>query len=129
MDGAVPDQKRQKETKMAYINQEGKAKISAALKPVLLKYGMKGSLSVRNHSTIALTLKSGPIDFQGKGVNVYCIDRHHEGVARDFLNEALEAMRSADWFDKSDISTDYFYTAYYIDISVGRYDKPYEVAA
>ena len=93
MDGAVPDQKRQKETKMAYINQEGKAKISAALKPVLSKYGMKGSLSVRNHSTIALTLKSGPIDFQGKGVNVYWIDSHHEGVARDFLNEALEAMR------------------------------------
>ena len=114
---------------MAYINQEGKAKISAALKPVLAKYGMKGSLSVRNHCTIALTLKSGPIDFQGKGVNVYWIDQHHEGVARDFLNEALEAMRSADWFDKSDSSTDYFHTAYYIDISVGRYDKPYKVAA
>ena len=114
---------------MAYINQEGKAKIAAALKPVLSKYGMKGSLSVRNHSTIALTLKSGPIDFQGKGVNVYWIDRHHEGVARDFLNEALEAMRSADWFDKSDISEDYHHTAYYISINVGRYDKPYEVAA
>ena len=82
---------------------------------------------VRSGARIAFSSRSQAQ--YGKGVNIYWIDSHHEGVARDFLNEALEAMRSANWFDKSDISTDYFYTAYYVDISVGRYDKPYEVAA
>ena len=37
---------------MAYMNQERKAKVAAKVKPILAKYGMKGSLSVRNHSTI-----------------------------------------------------------------------------
>ena len=48
---------------MAYMNQEKKAKIAANLKPILAKYGMKGTLRVHHHSTIVLTLQSGPIDF------------------------------------------------------------------
>jgi len=113
---------------MAFMNQERKAKISAAIKPVLSKYGMKGTLSVQHHNSIALNLKSGPIDF-GKGVNIYWIDEHFDGVARDFLKEAVAAMRAAEWYDRSDIMTDYFDSAYYIHINVGRWNKPYEVAA
>jgi hypothetical protein len=30
-----------------------------------------------------------------------------------------------EWFDKSDAMTDYFHTAFYIDLDVGSYDKPY----
>jgi hypothetical protein len=37
---------------MAYMNQEKKAKISALMKPVLKKYGVKATLAVRNNSTI-----------------------------------------------------------------------------
>ena len=48
---------------MAYMNQQKKAVIASNLKPVLKKYGLKGSLSVNNHSTIVLTVKSGKIDF------------------------------------------------------------------
>jgi hypothetical protein len=33
-----------------------------------------------------------------------------------------------EWFDKSDIMTDYFHTAYYYDISIGQWDKPYITA-
>ena len=50
---------------MAYMNQEKKAKIQAKLKPILAKFGLKGSLSVRNHSSICLLIKSGPLDFIG----------------------------------------------------------------
>jgi len=117
------------ETAMAYMNQERKAQISAAIKPVLAKYGMKGTLAVRNHSEIALNLKAGPIDFGGKSVNIYWIDEHFSGVARDFLKEAVAAMRVAGWYDRSDVMTDYFDTAYYISINVGRWNQPYEVAA
>ena len=30
------------------------------------------------------------------------------------------------WFDKSDSMSDYFHTAYYFSIHVGKWDKPYQ---
>jgi hypothetical protein len=136
---------------MAYMNQERKAKIATALKPVLVKYGVKGTLSVRNRIAINLTLKSGPIDFiancnevcsrsayqRSRGftaihdsytdVNPYWFRDHFDGVAREFLTEAFEALKTADYYDNSDAMTDYFDTAYYFGINVGRWDKPYIV--
>jgi hypothetical protein len=50
---------------MAYMNQEKKARIAAAIKPVFKKYGLKATLSVHNHSSICVNIKSGPIDFGG----------------------------------------------------------------
>ena len=42
---------------MAYMNQERKAERATAIKAILKKYGQKGSLSVRNHSTLCLKVK------------------------------------------------------------------------
>jgi hypothetical protein len=136
---------------MAYMNQERKAKIAQALKPILAKYKVKGSLSVRNHMSIVLTLKSGAIDFIGNSnrvcgndfyqvargfkpndtgydqVNPYWIKDHYDGDAKAFLTEALKALKSADWYDESDAMTDYFNTAYYVDINIGKWNAPYIV--
>jgi len=38
-------------------------------------------------------------------------------------------MKGADWYDNSDAQTDYFDTAYYVDVNVGKWDKPYIVEA
>lgn len=122
---------------MAYMNQEMKSTISKNLKPVLKKFGVKGSLSVRNHSTIVLTLKSGKIDFFadygdsedarkfGIDVNPYWFHEHFTGKSKQFLTEAFRALKSANWYDESDIQTDYFNTAYYFRINVGKWNKPY----
>ena len=122
---------------MAYMNQEMKATITKNLKPVLKKFGVKGSLSVRNHSTIVLTLKSGKIDFFadygdsedarkfGIDVNPYWFHEHFTGKSKQFLTEAFNALKSANWYDNSDIQTDYFNTAYYFRINVGKWNKPY----
>jgi hypothetical protein len=136
---------------MAYVNQEMKSKIAAAVKPILAKYGVKGSLSVRHHMAIVLTLKSGKIDFIGNSnrvcgnshyqlsrgftpntsgydtVNKYWYQDHYDGLAQAFIAEAIIALQSAGWYDRSDAMTDYFDTAYYIDINIGRWDKPYVV--
>lgn len=140
---------------MAYMNQERKAKIATAIKPILAKYGVKGSLSVRNHSCIVLTLKSGKIDFienfiktdidgpslrkmeqsqidnirknQSLDVNPYWFQDHFTGKAKSFLTEAFRALKSAGWYDNSDAQTDYFDTAYYVDLNVGVWNKPYVV--
>ena len=131
---------------MAYINQESKAKIATAMKPILKKYGVKGTLSVHNHSSISLNVKSGEIDFiknfndvvdespcarrvepakNSLDVNPYWYQEHFSGDAKLFLKEAIDALKSADWFDDSDIQTDYFHTAYYFGIKIGKWNKPY----
>lgn len=136
---------------MAYMSQEKKATIQAKIKPILAKYGVKGSLSVRNHSTIVLTLKSGKIDFISNSnrvcsashyqvsngfcpntsghsdVNPYWFQDHYDGKAKKFLEEAFAALKSAEWFDDSDSQSDYFHTAYYVDVNVGNWGKPYIV--
>ena len=122
---------------MAYMNQEMKATIAKNLKPVLKKFGVKGTLSVRNHSTIVLTLKSGKIDFFadygdredarkfGIDVNPYWFHEHFTGKSKQFLTEAFNALKSANWYDESDAQVDYFNTAYYFRINVGKWNKPY----
>ena len=115
---------------MAYISQQDKKELAPAIKSVLKKYGMKGSIAIKHYSSLVVNLQSGPIDFDMDGytsVNVYHIDRHYTGIAKDFLNELVTAMKGTKWFDKSDIMTDYFHTAYYIDINVGKWNKPYVV--
>ena len=117
---------------MAYVSQDDKAKLAPEIKKVISKYGMKGSISIRHHSTLVVTLQSGAIDFgeytHGDGyiqVNVYHIERHYKGKAQKFLTELLAAMKGPGWFDKSDSMTDYFHVKHYCDINVGKYNKPY----
>lgn len=128
---------------MAYMNQEMKAKIVAAVKPVLKKYGVKGTFSVRNHSTIVLNVKSGKVDFIndyattpeqradvekfGIQVNPYWFHDHFTGKAKAFLTEVFRGMKSAGWYDRSDAQVDYFDTAYYYDVNIGNWKQPYEV--
>src|SRR5210317_347568 len=117
---------------MAYVSQADKKELAPAIKKVLSKYGMKGSISIRHHSTLVVTLQSGAIDFgeytHGDGyiqVNVYHIERHYKGKAQKFLTELLTAMKGPGWFDKSDSMTDYFHVKHYCDINVGSWNKPY----
>ena len=117
---------------MAYVSQADKAKLAPEIKKVLSKYGMKGSISIRHHSSLVVTLQSGAIDFKdyshGDGyiqVNTYHIDSHYTGKAKNFLTELLAAMKGPDWFDKSDSMTDYFHVQHYCDINVGKWNKPY----
>jgi hypothetical protein len=123
---------------MAYMNQEKKAKIAANLKPILKKFGVKGSLSVRNHLAICLTITEGKIDFAkdygadskfGIQVNPYWYQEHFTGRAKEFLSEAIPAMYSADYYDNTDAQIDYFDTAYYVDVNIGKWNKQYKVTA
>jgi hypothetical protein len=126
---------------MAYMNQEKKAIIAAKLKPVLKKYGVKGTLSVRNHMSIVLNVKSGKIDFFedygdredatkfGIQVNPYWFQDHFTGKSKEFLADAFDALKSAGYYNNSDAQIDYFDTAYYYDINIGKWNKPYSLEA
>jgi len=117
---------------MAYVSQKDKAKLAPEIKKVLSKYGMKGSISIRHHSSLVVTLQSGSIDFgeytHGDGyiqVNTYHIESHYRGKAKSFLTELLAAMKGPDYFNNDDAMTDYFHRSHYTDINVGRWNKPY----
>jgi hypothetical protein len=123
---------------MAYMSQEHKKEIAAVVKPILKKYKLKGSLSVQNHSTICLKIRSGAIDFFGSlveptdrdhmSVNHYWFKDHFkDGVAKDALKELIDALHGPRFFDESDAMTDYFHCSHYIDLDIGVYNKPYEL--
>jgi len=136
---------------MAYMDQTKKAKIAPKVKAILKKYGVKGTLAVRNHSTLCLNLKSGKIDFIANSnrvcsadyyqvaqgfrpntgkycqVNPYHFKSHYDGKALAFLTEVLSAMNEGN-YDNSDIQTDYFSVGWYVDVNIGKWNKPYEVA-
>ena len=135
---------------MAYVSKEMKAKIAPVIRALCKEYGVKATLAVKHHSTLVLNIASGPIDFIGNSnriakataerrgqvfypsttyeqVNVYWINDNYDGVAREFLTRAYEALKGPDFFDESDAQVDYFHRSHYQDINIGRYNKPYEV--
>lgn len=138
---------------MAYMSQERKQQRAPIIKAILKKYGVKGSLAVRNHSTLVLNIKSGKIDFienyintdanlhhGGKmsqdqidyirknnslDVNPYWFKEHYTGVAKEFLTEIFDAMYGSDYFDESDAQVDYFHCSHYVSVNIGSWNKPY----
>ena len=118
---------------MAYISQKDKKELAPGIKAVLKKYGMKGSISIKHHMSLVVNIQSGPIKFEHTHgdnytqVNVFHIDSQYTGRAKDFLTELLTAMKGTKWFDRSDYQSDYFHVAYYCDINIGKWNKPYVV--
>jgi hypothetical protein len=136
---------------MAYVSQELKKELAPGIKAVLKKYNVRGTISVRHHMTLVVNIRSGSLDIiqnwydnvtkkgtvNGYGdnitkpeylsVNQYWIDEGYSGTVKDFITDLYNAMKGTKWFDKSDIQSDYFNTAYYMDVNVGSWDKPYQL--
>ena len=135
---------------MAHMNQEKKAKIAPVVKAILNKYGVKGSLAVRHHSTLVLNIKSGNIDFienynetvidrpggfrngdaavGSLSVNPYWYKEHFTGKALSFFEEIFTAMNNGN-HDRSDSMTDYFDVGWYVDVNVGKWNAYYVLEA
>ncbi len=138
---------------MAYISQERKKEIAAKIKPLLLKYKLKGSLSIDNYTTLNLNIKSGKLDFITNYYEDYTpefgrfdeagnliksdnltFSRHDAfrktltGNCNQFLKEAFEILNSGN-HDNSDSQTDYFDVGWYSYLKVGKWNKPYILEA
>ncbi len=111
---------------MAFMNQDRKNALAPSIKAILKKYGMKGTLAVDNYSTLVLNIKEGPIDFDGDRiqVNTFWTDTQYTGTAKAFLREVIDAMNVGN-HDNSDIMTDYFDVGWYVNVNVGKWNKPY----
>jgi hypothetical protein len=133
---------------MAYVSQEKKKMLAPAIKKILKKAGLKGSLSVHHHSSLVLTISKGKIDFltdynkhtkeNHRGpwdwtpateayfqVNEYHPENFFSEKIAKIMKELASALKGPDYFDDSDPMTDYFHCSHYIDIQVGKWNKPY----
>ena len=137
---------------MAYVDKSKKAKIKAALDVALKGTGVKCTLAVRHHSTIVCTIKKGPVDFVANyitscqklcgekvradyetgitriEVNPYHYKREFDGKALEVVSKIFGALNT-DNFDHSDSQSDYFHVGHYVDLNIGKYDKPYQLGA
>lgn len=131
---------------MAYMSQSRKAEIAPKLKTILKKYGVKGTIAVRNGSTLVLNIKSGKLDFIGNynkvvserpggfregtpasnsmSINPYWYQEQFNGKVKSFLSETFAVMNKGNW-NRSDIQTDYFDVGWYCDINIGKWNTPY----
>ena len=136
---------------MAYMNQEQKKQRAPQIKKVLKKYGLKGTIGVRDHSTLYVNIKEGALDFIGAAqkINDEYARRHFQKAHQitdgylqvnenrgddyreydekvgDFIDEMNAAMKGVGYYNNDDAMTDYFDSAFYIDINVGNWEKPY----
>lgn len=122
---------------MAYMDQERKALLAAELKKVV-PAGWKYTLAVRNHSTIVMTITEAPVDLCTErvrsdysmdgchfSVNPYWVETQFKpGAARDAIVAILSALNTGN-HDRSDTLSDHFDVGWYVDLNVGRWDKPF----
>jgi len=136
---------------MAYMDQAKKATLAHGIKAVLKKYGMKGSIGVRHYSTLVCNISSGPLDVIGNmyeiavakpgshyernpgkpthiQVNEHWIADNYTGRVLTFLTELKDAMDVGN-HDRSDIQSDHFDVGWYIDLNIGKWDKPFVLTA
>jgi hypothetical protein len=141
---------------MAYMNQERKKQIKAELDMVLKPAKIKYSLAVRHHSTIVLNIKSGPVDFLSDYAKTLEGNRYRLGAMgteihvpslthadlnpyhwrNEFTNESIKELLGRVFtalnngnHDNSDAMVDYFDVGWYVDVNIGKYNKPYELTA
>jgi len=136
------------------MNQDKKKALAPAIKAVLAKYGVKGTIAVRNYSSLVVNIKEGKLDFIGQAnrdnkavaertgrpfyevkdnyqVNPYYAHESGDAKIGRFFKELIAAMNgkgsSIANHNNSDIMTDYFDVGWYLDINIGDYNKPYVV--
>jgi len=130
---------------MAYIDNTDVKAIRTELKKAFPK--MKFSVRKEHHSSVHISIVKGPAAlesiFEGDeyaAKNRYSQLNHfhphfygeHEALVRKISEIAHTAPAGAGgannkgYYDNSDAMTDYFDTAYYVNLAIGKWDKPYE---
>ncbi len=118
---------------MAYMTKEKIAEIRKTLKAEFPTY--KFSVTNQNHSTACVAIMESDLvlDSDSKKqiekygyvhINEFYLDRSFEGETLTVLQKIVDIMNKGN-HDRSDSMTDYFDVGWYIDISFGKWNKPY----
>ena len=137
---------------MAYISTDEVKAVRVALKE-RFKNKLKFSVRRENYSSLNVSITSGEINFFDGSLNRkdkyhpdavgHVFDGHEQineyypeyyGKHEMLIAEIINIMKTAPanikggraWYDNSDAMIDYFDTAYYTHLNIGKWDKPYE---
>ena len=115
---------------MAWITTEAVKTIRQKLKAEFPKF--KFAVTGGNSSKVIVTILSGPTDFSElvcdwnqKQINPHYINDY--GDHSPFFAAILKIIKGDSWHDNSDAQVDYFDTAFYIGLNIGKWDQKYEV--
>lgn len=120
---------------MAYITQEEKKEKSPKIKAILKKHGFTGSLSIQNYSTLVLSISKGADVFADYlnstekdyiEVNQYTFKRMFTGKTLALLTEIMPVLNEGN-YNNSDVQSDYFDVGFYVSVSFGKWNKPYQI--
>lgn len=138
---------------MAYISKELKDTKAVKLKEIFKKYKVKATVAGGNSSAIKVNISAGALDFIGNfnkttsdpmnilgynhrprdnekvtnlSINPYHYKNHFTNNCLGFLQECMEILNEGN-HDNSDIMTDYFDVGWYVDINIGKWNKPYQL--
>lgn len=119
---------------MAYISASEVKRIREALKAAFPEF----KFSVRKQNSglsVGVTVVSGPLDlspdcYHGDGygqINHFHLDNYKFGAFYQAIDMIIRRAPERKFYDNSDSQIDYFDVAFYYDIHVGSWRKPYEV--
>ena len=130
---------------MAYITTDEVKEIRKELKETFPN--LKFSVRKDHHSSVNVSIVKGDVDFAdifrkaNNSVDYAQISPYRlcntelYGDKKELFEKIVSIIKTAPakavdgrpWYNNSDPQTDYFDTAYYISLSVGRWNKPYDL--
>lgn len=115
---------------MAYLSKDQVKQTREALKVAFPDFKFMVRKGNGGSGSINVSIMSGPIDFgdfdMPKAVNPYHVGSFFEGKQVRFLEAVIKVIKygtDRQWYDNSDAMTDYFDTAFYLDVELGRWGK------
>lgn len=118
---------------MAYVTTTQVKQTREALKIAFPDFKFMVRKGNGGSSSINVSIMSGPIDFGdpngGRTVNPYHVGSMYEPQCVPFLEAVIKVIKygsERQYYDNSDPMTDYFDTAFYLDVEMGRWQKPYQ---
>jgi|TARA_R110000744_G_scaffold80035_1_gene157093 hypothetical protein len=131
---------------MAYITKEEAAVVRKDLKKAFPE--IKFSVRIKHYTTLDVAIMEAPYDFAVREykdacipnrehrdnlvdqreyftVNHYHLDTNQTYAQLPKLQKIAKICLKEHW-DKSEIQTDYFHCAFYLNLAVGKWDKPYK---
>ena len=120
---------------MAYITTEKVKQMRDKLKELFpAKKGWKFSVTREHYSKVNCSILTAPFDLRldtnktYEDVNQYYVkERYNDNPAtKEVLLNILKVLNT-DNYDNSDVQTDYFEVGHYVSLSIGKWDKPFQV--
>ncbi|MBC5836776.1 LPD29 domain-containing protein [Flavobacterium muglaense] len=123
---------------MAYITSESVKEIRNNLKVLFpAKQGWKFSVTRQHYSNVRCEILTAPVELRldttrtNESVNNFWIESRYDGNndAATAILKSINDILNLNNYDNSDAQTDYFDCGHYVTLTIGAWDKPFQVVA